>query len=368
MTFQVITNLTNYDTVLSTIKSFIDAVNTAVGGGGAWGISTSLTAATVDTAGASAAGGHVLIVYGKGANNQDVTFGMRSTVTGPGANCLYMFDGIGTGSAPASGIEHTIPGNSGGDYGAYTNAGVIVAGGKPQIRGFQNPFVGPYPSMWCFSNATGDYLHFVLEIAAGKFRHLHIGAITKFATWPFAGGGYYAGSFWSQSGLGSPPGNNISIPSSNNHILPWDNNSSFVNSCEWTVHYQSPNGASTGNWISPAGDYATNITAIERRNGRGSIRGGWGRMFKNISESLYSGLIPIGPVVIGAVRQSDTPDSIRFIGQIPDVRMVNMTNLTDGQTFAIGTDIWQCFSFASKNGSPGQENSGVGGFAYKQIT
>jgi len=67
------------------------------------------------------------------------------------------------------------------------------------------------------------------------------------------------------------------------------------------------------------------------------------------------------------VRNSDSPTTLRWIGQIPDVRMINMTNLTDGQVFSIGSDTWQVFSMASKNGSTGQENSAVAGYAYKQI-
>lgn len=371
--YQVITNVANYDTVLGYISAFIASVNTEVGGGGAWSIYNNLGTPTVDdTGGANVAGGRVLIAYGIGANNQDVIFGMRSTVSGPGTNCLYMFDGQGTGSAPTVPGEWELPGNSGGAYGLYfatgtSASGICAAGGQPAIRGFQNPYAGPFPSLWMFSNATGDYLHFVLEIAAGRFRHMHIGPLTQFGTWAAAGGGYYGGQYWTQSGLGVPPGDNISIPNSNSSLLPWDNNPGFQNSCEWTVHYVSPNGSSTGAWVSPAIDHLTPTTLVQRRQAVASVRGGFNRMFKNISESLFSGLVPLAPIMVGAVRSSDSPVTLRWIGQIPDVRMVNMTNLIDGQTFAIGADTWQVFSAASKNGAPGQENSGVAGYAYKVI-
>jgi hypothetical protein len=381
MTYQVVTNVTNYDAVLGYIKSFIDAVNSAVGGGGAWAYGTTLGSPTIDTAGPSVAGGRVLTVYGVGANNKDVAFGMRSTVSGPGNNCLYLFDGIGNGGSPPAQIatEYNITGNSGGAYFGYSTSGYsnanVVAGPLGAIRGFQQGFVGPYPSLWMFSNAAGDYLHFVLEIATGKYRHMHIGALTQFGTWPYTGGGYYAGMYWNQGGLGGT-GFPISTPSSTQHMPPWDNNGSFADGCEWTVHYEDPNTTDNtaigynSNWVSPTvTDYnptGTNTNAY-RRSARSSVRGGFNRMMKNISESLFSGLVPLAPIVIGAVRNSDSPTTLRWIGQIPDVRMINMTNLTDGQVFSIGSDTWQVFSMASKNGSTGQENSAVAGYAYKQI-
>lgn len=338
MSYTRITAVASFDALLGYLSTFM----ATLGGGTAWTLSNNLGAATVDTPGPSAAGGRVLIAY-----NGDCLVGLRSTVSGPGANVLYLFDGIGPYT---SGNEANLNGNSG--MGAnYTNAGVIQAGGQ-SIRGFQQ-FTGPFPNLYMFSNAAGDYVYVVVEIQTGHFRHMAFGKLTQFGTWPSAGGGFYASTWWNQSIF-------ISSPTSNNHTLPFDNNSAF-SLADWTVHFpHSPDA-----WIAPGGDVVR--SGVTLRKAVGSVRGGFNRFFKNFAESSFSNLIPLAPIVIGAVRTTDTPNTVRWIGRVPDMRMINMTNLTDAQEFSIGVDTWKVFSGVSKNGGATQENSAVIGFAYKKI-
>lgn len=337
MTYQKVTNVANYDAMLGLLSTFI-------GGLTGWTITNNLGAATVDVAGASAANGRVLIA-GKG----DCLVGLRSTVSGPGANRLYLFDGV----APfASGNEGNLNGNSG--LGSLYIGSSVVNNGGVSSRGLQQ-FVGPYPTLYLFSNATADYVHCVLEVQTGVFLHLHFGNLIHFGTW--TGGGYYSCTVWN---LGdNTQGNPISIPGSNSHTAPFDNQPTFV--FDWTVHYEQ--GAD--HWIAPSGD--TTQGGVIRRQGRGSVRGGFGRAFKNITESLFSGLIPLAPILIGKVQQADTPPTIRFIGEVPDFRMINMTNLAPADEFSIGSDTWKVFPLSSKNGAVHSVNSGVAGFAYKKI-
>jgi hypothetical protein len=345
MAYSNVTSLSNLDAVLGSIASFI-------GGLTGWTIHANCTAATVDTAGPSVAGGRVLI-----ASNGVALVGLRSTVTGPGGNRLYLFDGQGPYS---SGIEGSLNGESG--LGSlYTNASVITTNGIA-ARGFQ-PLVGPFPNLYMFSNSSGDYVHIVLEWSTGKFRHMMFGNLIKFGTWPGGGGSYYCGGWWDQSGLGSSPGVFISFPGWGGHAIPFDNtvNQFSANGLAWTVNYS--NG--TDSWIANANDAM--VGSVQRRKAVGSTRGGFGRMFKDIQESLFTGLIPLSPIMVGAVKQSNTPNTVAWIGQAPDVRLVNVQHLTPAQEFSIGSDTWKCFPMASKNGLPGQENSGAAGLAFKKI-
>lgn len=335
-------------TALATMDAVLGAITTFLGTAG-WSIHTNMGTPTVDTAGINVAGGHVTI-----ASNGTTMVGLRSTSTGPGANKLLLFTGLGNYS---SGIEGSLNGDDGNGAG-YTNASVITA---PYFaKGFQN-LIGPFPNLYMFSNVSGDYVHVVLEWSTGKFRHMLFGKLTQFGTWPGGNGSYFGGSTWSQSGLGnSVIGGAINQPNSTTHTLPFDNHISNNPPTEWSCNYS--NG--TDVWISPTEGL---LGAVQHRQGRGSIRGGANRMYKNIQESLFTSLIPLAPVVLGAVKLSDTPPTIRFIGQVPDFRMINVNHLAPAGEFTIGSDTWKCFPLASKGQTTGQESSNFAGVAYKKI-
>lgn len=330
-------------TAIATMDGVLSALTTFLSGLTGWTLHTNLGTPTVG----SAAGGHVTI-----ASNGTTMVGLRSTTTGPGANVLMLFSGLG---AYSSGIEGSLNGDDG--IGSiYTT--INVTSPANLIRGFQ-AMVGPFPNLYMFSNASGDYVHVVLEWSVGKFRHMAFGKTSQFGTWPGGNGSYFAGSYWSQSGLGG--NGQINFPNSTFHMLPFDNGTSNSGPfLDWTLNYS--NG--TDNWIGP--DEAI-FGAVQHRQGRGSVRGGANRMFKNIQESLFTGLIPLGPIVLGAVKLSDSPTTIRFVGQVPDMRTVNIDHLAPAAEFTIGSDTWKCFPLASKGNTVGQESSNFAGLAYKKI-
>jgi len=338
MAYSNVTALANMDAVLTALTTFLNGLT-------GWTLHTNLGSPSVG----SAAGGHVTI-----ASNGTTMVGLRSTTGSAAGNALMLFSGLG---AYSSGIEGSLNGDDG--IGAsYTTAGITT--GNPTFRGFQN-LTGPFPNLYMFSNAAGDYCHAVLEWSAGKFRHMAFGKVTQFGTWLGGNGSYFAGSFWSQSGLGSGTSQIINQPASTQHSLPFDNRTGGPSAlCDWTLNYS--NG--TDVWIGPTEQL---FGAVQHRTGRGSIRAGAARMYKNIQESLFTGLIPLGPIVLGAEKLSDSPPTIRYVGQVPDIRTVNIAHLTPAQEFSIGSDTWKVFPFASKGSTNGQESSLFGGLAYKKI-
>lgn len=343
MAYSNVTALTNMDSVLSAITTFI-------GGLTGWTIHTNLGTPTVG----AASGGSVTI-----ASNGTTMVGLRSTDTGGAANQLFLFSGLG---AYSSGIEGSLNGDDG--LGSlYTTANVNSSPTNGFLfRGFQK-LAGPYPNLYMFSNSAGDYVHIVLEWATGKFRHMTFGKISQFGTWPGGNGSYFCGTYWDQGGLGQGGQEPIASANSAVHALPFQNGpaeDSFM--LDWTLNYS--NG--TDNWIGPVeGTFGT----VVRRRGRSSVRGGANRIYKNIQESLFTGLIPLGPIIVGAEKLSDTPVTIRFIGQVPDMRTINIDHLAPAGEFAIGSDTWKVFPLSSKNPpSVGdQENSLFAGLAYKKI-
>jgi hypothetical protein len=333
-------------TSLATMDAVLGAITTFLGGLTGWTIQTNMGTPSVG----AAAGGHDTI-----ASNGTTQIGLRSTTTGAGANVLMLFSGLG---AYSTGIEGTLVGDDGmGSF--YTTANVATS--PLPFRGFQ-ALVGPFPNLYMFSNAAGDYVHVVLEWATGKFRHMMFGKLTKFGTWPGGNGSYFAGSYWTQAGLGSSTfTGQIDNPSNQQSALPFDNHLCSVSSLlDWTVNYS--NG--TDVWIGPN---EAVFGSIQHRRGRSGVRGGANRLYKNVPESLFTGLIPLGPVIVGAEKLSDTPVTIRFVGQVPDFRTVNITHLANASEFAIGSDTWKVFPLTSRGQTPGQESTLFAGLAYKKI-
>lgn len=338
MAYSNITALADMDAVLGAITTFLTGLT-------GWTMQTSMATPSVGPL----AGGHDTI-----ASNGTTMVGLRSFTSGASANCLMLFSGLG---AYASGIEGSLNGDDGLGS-AYTLANINSGPAFVNMRGFQ-PLIGPFPNLYMFSNASGDYVHIVLEWSTGKYRHMAFGKLIQFGTWPGGNGSYFCGSYWSQNGLGT--NGSINNPTDNTHMLPFQNSAAGAGpAVDWTVNYS--NG--TDHWIGPS---ELMFGTVQHRQGRSSVRGGANRMFKNIQESLFTGLMPLGPIVVGAVKLSDTPTTIRFIGQVPDMRTVNLAHLAPAAEMPIGSDTWKVFPLSSKGINVGQESSAFSGLAYKKI-
>jgi len=321
--FSKLTNVANFDALLGEIRAFVN-------GAGGWTIHQDLITPDEGTA----AGGRQLVV-----SKGDVLAGMRSTTTGNGANRFYLFDGIPPWSS--SNLD-SMPGNSGIRY----SDAVITSTTQPAARHLQQ-FAGPFPTVHLFTDNPSTYVHVVVEITSGVYKHLLFGPLQKYGVW--VGGGYYACTSWSTNV------NFIDSPSSTTHHVPFDNVG--LGEENWTVHYV--NGSD--NWITPTENV---LNGVQRRMGRGSFRGGFGQSFANIPETSFSGFVGLAPVHVQAVRQSDTPDTTRLVGKVPDFRAVNIQNLFPGNSYFIGADEWVVFPLVAKNGAVDQFNSGTAGCAY----
>lgn len=332
MPYSLLTNVADYDAVLGHIRTFLNAT-------GDWSLHKDLTAAVVG----AGAGGRELV-----ASNGDVLFGMRSTTTGAGGNRLYLFDGIPPYASGSTDVD-----NLNLNSGIRAPSGVITSAGEPSQRHLQQ-FAGPFPSLHLFTDDPSTYLHLALEVSAGIWKHLALGNLAHFGTW--TGGGYYAAHYWALDN------NNIDAPASTFHGVVFDNGGANISTERaWTVHFGA--GAS---WLSPLVGPANGVTRVL---GRASFRGGWGRMFKNIAESQFSGFIPLAPVVVAHVKTDDTPDTVRWIGQVPDMRMLNVQNIAPGDTLTIGSDEYLCFPLNTKREPDIRDNlynSGYAGIAYRK--
>lgn len=330
MPIQRLTNVADFDDLLGEIRTFLNAT-------GDWTIHRDLD--TPDEGAAS--GGRILVV-----SNGDVLAGLRSTTTGVGAGRLYLFDGI----PPYGGTPNidALPNNSGivmtdGSYNSATT---------PDARVFTTAFAGPFPTAFLFTDNPSTYCHIAIEVTAGQYRHILFGNLHKFGTW--TGGGYYASHRWVTAT------NAIDVPSANNHSIPFDGAQSAAQGGQWTVHYEGGGFQ----WVAP---FEGTYNGVSRRKARGSVRGGFGTLFRSIQESAFSGLVALNPVTVWPITTTDTPDTVRCAGRVPDVAEINMRNFSPGDSYFIGADEWIVFPVATK-GLPAArlnvENSGYYGLAY----
>jgi len=334
MPVSALTNVSDWDTLLTEIRNFLNAT-------GDWTIH--VDNASPPSGEGTTAGGRELVV-----SNGVCLAGLRSTTSGPGANRMLLFDGV-----PPWSVSHidAMPNNSGISLvdGDYTNAADPINGRRT------NPaFAGPFPTAFLFTDDPSTYLHVVVEVIAGRYRHFHFGNMRKFGTW--TGGAYYAMTFWSQIVNVS-----IDIPSSSFHHTPFDA-ANAQTGLETTFYYDDGTGCL---WRAVT---ETTFNGVVRKRGHGTQRGsGMGRMFRSIQETPFSGLIALQPITFWSTTTADTPDTIRCMGQIKDVAAVNMRNLQPGQSYFIGSDEWMTFPLAQK-GDPAVgldvENSGYFGMAY----
>src|SRR5262245_47462990 len=148
-----LTNVADFDDLLGEIRNFLNLT-------GDWTIHQDLL--TPDE-GASA-GGKQLVM-----SNGDVLVGLRSTTSGPGANRLYLFDGI-TPYASGPTTLDSLNQNSGIRY----DNGVITSSSTPSARHFQTA-AGPFPNAHLFTDDPSTYFHLALERSAGVFVHMAFG-------------------------------------------------------------------------------------------------------------------------------------------------------------------------------------------------
>jgi hypothetical protein len=216
------------------------------------------------------------------------------------------------------------------------------------------PPVGPYAGYHFFSTATAgvDYLHTLLEYSAGNFLHLDGGRLN-----PVGGASpatYTAGTCWS-----ALAGGNSSLDSG-----PAGNN--------WTPFSAEGSGAGTGQrscnllcTVDGTARWFNNGNATPAR-----LIGGWKTGSKNLhaffrNPNTFNQLTPFIPLSLFVERAIGNVYSC--IGDVIDMRVVNLQNNQPKDEITIGSDTWKLFPVISKQplGSPTAATS-ILGYAFRK--
>lgn len=222
---------------------------------------------------------------------------------------------------------------------------------------------GPYTAYFFFLGAVGgsDYIHVVLEVSPGLYRHISFGEIVKNGTW--TGGEYCGGTVWAASTTGGD---------SNQHNVLVDHAAGVLQDCS-TIHLEQVAGdPAASKW-----GVLTELTSVGNDRG-GNARlpciGGWrdGDMqhaFGWIPANPNNGAVPMFPLRVFR-RKILTPQQWHLLGALPDIRGINLAQIVPGEEFTVGSDTWKVFPWIRKrftSGTPFLDESGNLGMAIKKI-
>lgn len=230
---------------------------------------------------------------------------------------------------------------------------------------------GPYVNLYLFgATSPVDYIHVVMEIAAGIYRHIHVGRLIKKGTW--VGGDYSTGTFVDQSP------NYLSSPISSQHRIPFSETASVQEDNTASLRCESsslPNYGTSGTtrtvkylpYYYPADVFAKATTGILVDAGvnpsSASLAGTWD--YTTNTFNSRASLTRINHFV------NDQGPIWRYIGEVADLRVLNIAPFAPGEEFTIGSDIWKIFPLYCKKDDPSTpvtEQSKNYGWAYKKVS
>ena len=293
---------------------------------------------------------------GKAAIHKDgqyISFGWATS--SPTCFGIFQATGYTGGNVPG-----THPGSDGSYYSGGTNTSWRYG---RHVELFSN---GVFDAYYFFTDATGSYIHGVVEYQTGRYQHFGFGVLDKLGTWT---GGQYAYGF-----------NNVGSFQGSSFLMNGVANTTFSGSGEYgrqaptmvctgiaNTVYTSSYCASTAS--STQSDYEGSNNHDYAGNVRGTIladlsEGIMSRGLAYYSASLDTAYIPLIPVHLWYrnVRSTLTINELTYLGKMKDVRVIQMANLNDEQEISVGGDTWKVFPARYRS------LSGDFGAAYKIVT
>jgi hypothetical protein len=228
-------------------------------------------------------------------------------------------------------------------------------GTQPQTT-ICNKMTGAFTAYWFFEG--DDYIHIVVEIEAGRFRHLHGGTLQKSCT--FTGGTYVMGTQLSYSV------NTASNPASGSNVYPWMTGTSSTtgrnhiradagDGVQWHSSYQSDTYRQADNW-----------RMTNSATGSEPYRVGLLRRMLEVTPNTVNGL----PVLIAPRALLKKANNLYAdLGTPKDLRLVKLNNNQPGDILTIGADEWYLFPWTTRRPTVNDtttDGSGYYGLAYRK--
>jgi len=261
---------------------------------------------------------------------------------------------ISSGTAPGA---HTADSGNGYNTGTtgHTNANLLTERCVSDIGN------GPYPSYHLFGGS--DYIHCVIEVTTGTYRHFGWGTLTKFGD-NWVGGEYAYGHYNDQATNATP------VDANTQTLLDAIGASSDRLRCG-TVRIASGlanQGAAV--WgvscSATSANLLTDTAGNVRRTIHGGFRGGMAaRGFVDSIGNFSSGAI--GLASIDVFYRDPNNNRVYMLGYMADVRSVNIKNIDPAQEITIGSDVWKFFPLSIKTTAAVIGRTGNSGIAYRKV-
>jgi hypothetical protein len=293
-------------------------------------------------------------------NKNSMHVGLKWVANAP--NNMSIHQALGNGGA-------VFPGAHTNDSGAGYNASFGTDAQLDDERCVNDIGDGPFPSYYFFENdASPAYVHVVVEIASETFRHFGWGEMNKFNDW--TGGEYCYGQFADEAT------NSSGVDTG--HYVPFDGQQAASNALAQrnaTIHAEGlPNQGVNEKWLLHMGGTA-DLDSTDRLDTAGEIKritfgglrsGPIAYGFGEFRSDVSTGHIPLYPLAI--FLRDFTNNYCYFLGDIPDIRGVDIFHFTPGQEVTVGSDVWLFFPLVRRT-----EDNVVGrtyylGIAYKKVT
>jgi hypothetical protein len=267
-------------------------------------------------------------------NNIFVSWQFSETASGIGVMACYTADA----NDPADTLE---PWTATGDSGSGINTTSVIS---YQNALNVNNFSGPHTNFWFFeNNAAPAYVHIIVEVDAGRFRHFGFGELDKIGDW--SGGEYtYGMSVFAGSQADDPNSVFNTYAMDSVESQSGGDRSAAMRLVDFVGE---PSAATT--WAqfhrAASNDRAGNPRYLLKGGHRYSPEFGaiWWIRF-----SEFNAFKPMSPISVTAIDFTGAPDSQRKLGFVADTRCVNIANVTPAQIITIAGDQWYFFPLVRK--------------------
>lgn len=285
-----------------------------------------------------------------GPNNATIWTGGNGTGTSSTFNDTRIWFSLNTSNNPALNTHHSHPGS-------------VTTSNFDSDAVACNGFTGPFVAWHFFADATvGDHIHVVLQINAECYSHFSFGHVDKkglthngvayvtahMSTW-WRNVNTYINASYNTGAMNRPDRQPWPFMRNTNQDRP---EILLRNSNAWPAAWNAAGVEVVGR--SNASPH--NGTIINLVNGLNSPadfpaggNNGPGRLLDvvTIAEATpYSNVVPLFPIPVFRDywnSNDGTLARICYLGDFPNVRACNMSNLTPGQEITLGGDTWKVF-------------------------
>jgi hypothetical protein len=228
---------------------------------------------------------------------------------------------------------------------------------SPKLAGATNNPTVPAPtSIHLFGKLSEPFIACVIEYGPNRYRHSYLGYLEK--AFPYNGGEVIAGT----AGPDSTPAATISYTAGNVKYLFGGKTTLLATATSGGVHIDHPNAPTP--WLVNRIPSTGNVmTAFTNAMVLGGFKDGYNDPFVARGQSSYAGAAILTPVNMFTAQPISGDCRFIPLGAPYNARLVNMRNLSPGQTVDIAGELWKCFPAMTKRT---ETTMPLGGGNYRQ--